>query len=92
VKKAKRNIYKAGLLFVVALTLLLPVWGGSAFAEGELVSAPMNPEFLAYMETLQKERVMLPGVAYDDHGLGLIPSPLNLAHLIGIDILGRCHT
>ena len=81
----KRNIYKTCLLFVVALMLLLPFRGGNAFAEGELVSAPMNPEFLAYMEALQKERVMVSGTV-EGHGLGLVPSPLNLDHLTGINI------
>ncbi|HOE19157.1 MAG TPA: lectin like domain-containing protein, partial [Syntrophorhabdaceae bacterium] len=87
-KKGKRSIHKICLLFAVALTLLLPFHGGNAFAEGELVSAPMNPEFIAYMEGLQKERVMAPGAPYEAYGLGLIPSPLNLDHLTGADIFG----
>jgi C1A family cysteine protease len=83
----KRNIYRTCLLFIAALVLLLPFTGGYAFAEGELVSAPMNPEFLSYMEALQKERVMT-GAVYEGHGLGLVPSPLNLDHLTGINIFG----
>jgi len=87
-KKTKRNIYRACFLFVVALTLFLPFTGGGAFAEGELVSAPMNPEFLSYMEALQKERVMAPEVSYEGYGLGLVPSPLSLDHLAGVNIFG----
>ena len=87
-KKTKRSIYRTCLLIAVALTLLLSVSGGGAFAEGELVSAPLNPEFVAYMEGLQKERVMAPGAAYEGYGLGLVPSPLNLDYLAGINIFG----
>jgi len=85
-KRTTRDIYRICLMLVVALTLLLSVSGGGAFAEGELVTAPLNPEFVAYMEGLQKERVMAPGAAYEGYGLGLVPSPLNLDHLAGVNI------
>ncbi len=85
-KKEKKSMHKICLLLAVVLTLLLPVWGCNALAE-ELVSAPMNPEFLSYMEGLQKDRVMA-GTSHEGDGLGLIPSPLNLDHLTGVDIFG----
>ncbi|MDD5242714.1 MAG: lectin like domain-containing protein [Syntrophorhabdaceae bacterium] len=87
-EKTKRNICRTCLLIAFALMLLQSLCGGYAFAEGELVSAPMNPEFLSYMEALQKERVMATGVTHEGRGLGLVPSPLNLDYLAGINIFG----
>ncbi len=45
--------------------------------------APLNPEFLAYQEAL--EALALPrGATEDGHGLGLIPSPVDLSHMTGL--------
>jgi len=84
VKRIEKNIYKYFLLG--AFIFLCTINCSDVFAKEKLLSAPMNPEFLAYMESIQKERILAPEFAYEGRGLGLIPSPLNLDYLTGINI------
>ena len=77
--------YSSYFSVVLILFLLLPVL---CIAQGEplLTTAPINPDFLRYLRDRDLGLVKL----HTDEGyaLGLMPSPLDLSHLTGEQMLG----
>ena len=72
--------------YLFFLTIFLPsvIYCGPPFviAQGsaEVNTAPINPDFLSYVQN--REAHLLGQLSYG-RGLGLIPSPHNLSHLVG---------
>jgi len=68
-------------LFVIGITV--PCAPSSLIAQEYIGSAPVNPQFLDYLDNRQ---VHMLGQPMSEYGLGLIPSPLDFAHLRGLPV------
>jgi C1A family cysteine protease len=89
-KRDARIFYKAGLLFVIAAICLTTFWGTNVSAQGpQLTAAPLNPAFVRHMRNLQSGVVMLPQYTESGHALGLLPSPLDLSHMTGVNVFPK---
>ena len=72
-------------LFFVTIMLIIPISSGNLLISGEKgdgIRAPVNPEFLSYLEKIYPERIN----PEDEHSLGYIPSPVDLSHNRGLYI------
>jgi len=72
------------VLVVVGVAVLMSCLAGAvatAAPQPQPSVAPLNPEFLQYLDDLAMGRVQLQ--TEDGHGLGYIPSPVDLSHLTG---------
>lgn len=85
VKKSKKKSLVVNFLIpvlILGILLLFSFLRGSFNNQLILQRAPVNPEFLKYLQD-KKEGKLSPLVLPEGHWLGEIPSPLSLSHLVG---------
>jgi C1A family cysteine protease len=75
------------LIFAVFFPFLIFIPPTIAQDSGSLTLAPLNPEFLEYFYRAQTSRVQTE--TSDGFALGLIPSPIDLSHLIETPLYGK---
>ena len=90
--KGKRSNYvKLGAFFLAFLFTISLLFTLSSFsnAQGPLIAvkAPVNPQFLKYIDNLKKGKIKKQSI--DGHGLGHIPPIVDLSHLRGQTPLGK---
>lgn len=83
-KRGKHSFSKFSLTGICLLALLMGaviLVSSSSFSdEDELVAAPLNKEFLKYLE-MQKQGQFLPMYTTDGHPLGHIPDPVDIYYI-----------
>jgi C1A family cysteine protease len=82
--KNKNSLFpKIGVIVILAASLLFLSIIPSTIAQDSegLIQAPLNPEFLDYLQRVQKYGFQVE--TSNGYALGLIPGPLDLSHLTG---------
>ncbi len=80
----QRRLLAFGILALSSVFLIVGIGSAAPF---RATRAALNPEFVAYQEAV--ESMALPRAATEDgHGLGLVPSPVNLSHMTGLSVVG----